>query len=129
MSTDFVGTIIEESLEDTSVLKKLKIVSTRVSLVTPKHKSPWLEKWTLHTVEIPAGEARKVAEELSKALDSKHDWYADYKNDTHHFIIFRGKIFFIDRRKKEEYEAAREYGLSLGIPEYQVNFLANVKLA
>lgn len=127
MSIDFTGTIIEESLEDKSVLKKMKIISTRVSIVTPQHKSPWLKQWTLHTVEIPAGDAKRVAEELSKALDSKHDWYADYKNDTHHYIIFRGKVFFIDRKSKEQYGEAREYGLSLGIPDYQVNFLANLK--
>jgi len=60
-------------------------------------------------------------------LDSGHDWYADFKNDTHHYIIFRNKIFFVDKQSKEQYDEAKKYGISLGIPEYQVDFHPEVK--
>ncbi|MBI2021543.1 hypothetical protein HYS93_01520 [Candidatus Daviesbacteria bacterium] len=43
---NFKGVVIEESLKDTSVLKEAKILSTKVELVTKKHKTPWLKKWT-----------------------------------------------------------------------------------
>jgi len=126
MRKSFTGTIIEESLEDKSVLKNVQIVSTKVEKVTNKHKTPWISKWTLHEVEISPDEAQKIAEELSKSLDSKHNWYADFKNDIHHYIIFRNKVFFIDRRSEEQYDEAKKYGISLGIPEYQVDFHPNV---
>ena len=128
-SKSFVGIIIEESLENKSVLKKVKVLSTKMEKVTKKHQTPWLSKWTLHTVEIPENKAREIAEEISKSLDSKHggSWYADFKNDTHHFIIFRNKFFFTDRRSKEQYDKAKQYGISLGIPAYQVDFHPEVK--
>ncbi len=123
---DFEGIIIEESLEDKDVLKRIKIVSTKIEKVREGHKTPWVNQWTMHTVEVPEDKAKEIAEELSRALDSKHDWYADFKNDTHHYIIFRNKVFFVDRSSKEQYAEATQYGLSLGIPEYQVDFAPDV---
>ncbi|MBI5153063.1 MAG: hypothetical protein HZA36_01220 [Parcubacteria group bacterium] len=126
---NYKGTIIEESLTNKDVLKKVKIISTKVEPITDKHKTPWLLQWTLHAVEIPESEAQSVTEEISKSLDYSHNssWYADYKNDTHHYIIFRDKIFYIDRKSKEQYDEAKRYGISLGIPEYQVDFHPEVE--
>lgn len=126
---NYNGTIIEESLANKDVLKKVKIISTKVEPITNEHKTPWLSQWTLHAVEIPENEAQSVAEEISKSLDYSHNssWYADYKNDTNHYIIFRDKIFYIDRKSKEQYDEAKRYGISLGIPEYQVDFHPEVE--
>jgi len=119
---DFKGIIIEESLEKKEVLKKINIIKTEIKKVKEEYKTPWLKQWTLHTVEIPEKQAKLIAEELSKSLDSQHSWYADFKNSTHHFIIFRNKVFYVDRKSKEQYEKAKRYGMSLGIPEYQLDF-------
>ena len=126
---NYKGTIIEESLANKDVLKKVKIISTKVEPITDEHKTPWLSQWTLHNVEIPENEAQDVAEEISKSLDYSHNssWYADYKNDTHHYIIFQNKIFYIDRKSKEQYDEAKRYGVSLGIPDYQVDFHPEVE--
>jgi hypothetical protein len=124
---DFEGVIIEESLRDTSVLKDMHIASTKVEPVTEEHKTPWLKQWTLHTVVIPEKEAEKVADMLSRALDTKDSWYADFKNDHIHFIIYRDKVFKVDRSKKENYDAATKYGIKQGIPEYQVDFSPHMK--
>ena len=123
----FGGVIIEESLEDKSVLKGVRITKTKIEKATPEHKTPWVKKWTLHTVNIPENKAKTIAEKLSKSLDSKHDWYADFKSNTHHYIIFRNKIFYIDRNSNEQYNKAKAYGISLGIPEYQVDFHPDTK--
>lgn len=127
MGNEFVGVIIEESLENKAVLKKVKVTSTEIDPVTERSKTPWVENWTLDTVEIPENKASKIAKELSESLDSKHNWYADFKNGTHHYIIFRNRVFYIDRTKKVEYERASQYGISLGIPDYQVDFTENLK--
>jgi hypothetical protein len=124
---NFNGVIIEESLENKDVLKKVKILKTNVEQVTEEHKTPWIKQWTLHTVEISENQPDIIAKELSESLDSKHNWYADFKNDTHHYIIFRNKVFYIDRRSKEQYDEAKNYGISLGIPEYQVDFHPDIK--
>ncbi len=120
---DYKGVIIEESLGDKSVLNKVKILETKVEPITPEHKTPWLMQWMLHTVEVPQQEAESVAGEMSKSFDPKHsNWYADYKNDRYHFIIYAGKIFKVDLQNPVLYTDAKEYGISVGIPEYQVNF-------
>ncbi len=121
-SAVYHGVIIEESLADKSVLSMVKIVSAKIKPVTPRHQTPWVSEWTSHTVEIDDGQAQEVAERISTYLDPDHAWYADFKNDTHHYIIFRDRIFFIDRASQKQYDEARDYGLSLGIPDYQVDF-------
>ena len=126
-NSSFVGAIIEESLENKLILKKVRVLSTKIEKVTEKHRTPWISQLTLHTIEIPENRAKEIAEKISKSLDSKHVWYADFKNDKTHFIIFRNKIFKIDRTSKEQYEEATKYGISLGIPEYQVDFSPDVK--
>jgi len=58
----------------------------------------------LHTVEIPDEQADVIAEELSESLDSQHNWYADFKNNLFHYIIFRKKVFKINRSKPQQYD-------------------------
>ena len=126
---NYKGTIIEESLQDTSVLKDVTIVETKVEPITPEHKTPWLRQWTLHSVEIPEEKAQEVAEKISRIFDIEHpDWYADYKNDSYHFIIFQGKVFKVDLNNPVLYTEAKKYGVSLGIPEYQVDFAPKDKI-
>lgn len=125
---NFEGIIIEESLTDTSVLNKVSIVATKVEPVTENHQTPWIKQWTLHTVEIPKENAAEVADRISKALDKDHDWYADFKTDTDHYVIYRDKVFHItDRTNKTQYDLATKYGISIGIPDYQVDFSPHIK--
>lgn len=120
---DYKGVIIEESLGDKSVLGQVKIVDTKVEPITPRHKTPWLTQWTLHTVEVSEAEADKIAETISKSIETTHaSWYADYKNDKYHFIIYPDKIFKVSLQNPVLYKDAKKYGISLGIPEYQVDF-------
>lgn len=119
---DYKGTIIEESLDNKDVLKELKILHTRVEKVVAKHQTPWLKQWTLHLVEIKEDMADQIAQNLSHSLEKTHNWYADYKNSEYHYIIFLDKIFKIKRVDARGYQKAREYGISLGIPEHQVDF-------
>jgi hypothetical protein len=126
---NYKGVIIEESLENKDVLKDIKILGTEVEEVTGKHKTPWLPQWTMHTIEIPEEGVGEIAEKISKSLDPKHgsSWYVDFKNDTHHYIIFRDKVFKINRGKREEYDEVKKYGVSLGIPDYQLDFSPDIK--
>lgn len=121
---NYKGTIIGESLEDKSVLKMVKILSTRVAPVEESDATPWLKVWTLHKVEIDEDKAREVAEQISTSLDSKHggSWYADYKNNRYHYIIFRNKIFKIDKKDEAQYKQAHDYGVKLGIPAHQLDW-------
>lgn len=127
---NYRGVIIEESLENKEVLKLVNILETKVKPVTEREKTPWLKQWTLHTVEIPRERAKEVAVALSHSLDEHHQssWYADFKNDAEHFIIFRNKVFHLDRSKPHEYAAVTAYGRKRGIPEYQLDFPSRIIL-
>jgi ribosomal protein S18 acetylase RimI-like enzyme len=116
------GDIIEESLAHRDILKRLNIDTTRFEQTTPEHRTPWLSQWTLHEVTISEEEAPAVAEELSRSLNrGRHgSWYADFKNDEHHYVIYADKVFCIDRKSREQYEEVRRYGVALGIPEHQL---------
>ncbi len=126
---NYKGVIIEESLGDKAVLKHVKILATKVEKVTSKHQTPWIKQWTLHTIEIPDEKADQIAEMLSWSFDPSHpQWYADYKNDEFHFIIYNGEIFKVDLANPVLYKDARDYGISIGIPEYQVDFTPHDKV-
>jgi hypothetical protein len=128
----YKGCVIEESLEDGAWQKildqgNIKVLATNIEPVTERHETPWLKQWTMHDVEIAEESADIVAEQISRTIkgsdensNDKDSWYADYKNETSHYIIFRNKVFKVDRSKSEEYEKVREYGLSIGIPEHQL---------
>lgn len=126
---DYKGVIIEESLKNKNILKQINVLKTKVEKVTPNHKTPWLKQWTMHTVKIPEDKADSMAEVISNSLDYSHAaWYADYKNDMYHYIIFKNKVFKVNRGKPDEYQTATDYGISLGIPDYQVDFSPHVKI-
>ena len=125
---NYRGVIIEESLINKDILKKIKIVSTRVEQVTDEHNTPWILQWTLHTIELPEVHVVTIANGISKSLDSEHSWYADFKNKTHHYIIFRNKVFCVDKTDKGQYNEVKRYGISLGIPEYQLDFVPDDKI-
>lgn len=123
---NFEGIIIKESLKNKNVLQKIKINKTKTEQVTDKHKTPWIKQWTLHTVEIPENEVYNISKKISESLDPEHNWYADFKNNNFHYIIFRNKVFKVDRSKPEQYSDVTKYGISLGIPDYQLDFLPHI---
>lgn len=121
---NYKGVIIEESLKDKDILGDVIVLSTKVEPINERHQTPWLKQWTLHTVEILEEKADAIAENLGQDLETEHTaWYADFKNDKYHYIIFSGgKVFKVDLQNPVLYQEARAHGISLGIPEYQVDF-------
>lgn len=126
---NYQGIIIEESLGNKNVLDDLHIIETKVEPITPEHKTSWLKQWTLHTVEIPEKDGDIIAEHISHSFDAEHpDWYADFKNDKNHYIVFANKVFKVDRNNPILYNNAKKYGMSIGIPEYQLDFKPEEKV-
>lgn len=120
---NYRGIIIEESLKDKKLPEGVKIISSIIEEVTDHHKTPWLNKWTLHNVEVTEDKIETVADIISRSFETEHNsWYADFKNDKYHYVIFPDKVFKVANEHKLEYQRVKEYGLSLGIPDYQLNF-------
>ena len=125
---NYTGVIIEESLADIAVLSEITILDTQVEPVTEQHRTPWIEQWTLHTVEVPEGRIDEIAERVSLAIDDQQagSWYADFKNDRNHHIIFRDRVFVVDL-ENPKYKEAMEHGISAGIPWYQLDFSSEIE--
>ncbi len=123
------GDIIEESLTDRAVLSEVTILETRVEPVTEYHRTPWLERWTIHRVAVPEERAAEVADRFSEALDAKHAhaWYADFKNEDVHYIAFANKVFRVPRHSEERYAEVVDHGARLGIPRYQLDFSPTIE--
>lgn len=119
---EYRGVIIEESLRDKSIIKELKVLQQEIEEITERENTPWLEKWTMDTVEINESKIDEYTERLSKLIDTKHcnDWYCDFRNDKYHYVVFSDKVFKLDRRKKQDYIDMQEYAKKLGLPEYQL---------
>jgi len=127
-NNNFKGAIIEESLSNLEVLKKVNITKTDVFPVTGKHKTPWVKQWTFHFIEVDESEAESIASEIGKNMDSEHVWYADFRNNKIHYVIYYNSVFKIDVNKKEDYQKAIDYGNKLGIPDYQIDFSPHHKV-
>jgi hypothetical protein len=123
---DFEGVVIQESLTDISILRRLTILATRVEAVTDWHRTPWLKQWTFLTIRVSEQDADELAALIGRSIDREHhtSWYADYKNDTHHYVVFSDCAFYIDRRRPEQYEEARDYAIRRGLPDHQADFIA-----
>jgi len=102
------GTIIENSLSDKSILKKVQITGTKLS-----------GDWILHSVLVN----ENIIPELSRSLD-KGPWYIHLweqgKDDV--IIVFKDKVFNIKFSDKSTWTETVAYGKSIGIPEKQLNF-------
>jgi hypothetical protein len=109
----YKGVIIEESLKDNLILNEFKIVGLSVT----KEKNP-ADRWHMYAVEG----SEEVIEKLPKLIKPSK-WYAHFWNGRDMIAVFSDKIF----RFKYDDQIARnesiEYGISIGIPKKQLDFL------
>lgn len=104
----YKGTIIENSLIDREILKKVKI-----------EKSYSSSRWILHDVFV----GEEQISELSKSLDNG-PWYIHLWRpcEDNVKVIFKDKIFNIKFSDKSTWNEAVAYGKSIGIPDKQLDF-------
>lgn len=124
-----IGNVIEESLADRAPLSEVTILRTWVETATDYHRTPWLERWTIHRVAVPEQRAAEVAERFRQALDAEHAhaWYVDFKNEDVHYVAFADEVFRIPRESEQRYAEAIEHGKKLGIPRYQLDFSPSIE--
>ena len=86
----YMGAIIEESLEDKAVLSDVHIVKTEAE----DHSG---ETWNIHWIKIDVTKLNTVIEKLMTHM--KDGWYAHFWLNDHMIVIFRGRKF--DMRKDD----------------------------
>ncbi len=106
---EYTGTIILESLVNPKILTDFKIISSR--------KTENLG-WHLYTVEISEEDINKLSQEINGV-----SWYMHFWNGNSIIAVYKNKIFKFEYDNKDSWIPAVNYGLSLGIPKEQLDFL------
>lgn len=105
----YKGTIIENSLSNKEILKKIRVNKTWKS-----------GDWTLHSVSLDEDQIVELGSSLDNGPWYIHIWRPG--NDDVK-VIYKNKIFDIKFSDKSTWNDATEHGKSLGIPEEQLDFL------
>lgn len=112
---NYRGVIIEESLEDKSVLDGIKILSKKI--VNPGDRN----EWHMLKVEVPAGKIHDFTKKLMQALKKHEPWYIHFYHEdpkkSQMIVVFAGKKFLTN---KDDPKDAIKYGLGIGIPREQL---------
>lgn len=113
MEKEYKGIIIEESLEDRSVLDGLNVLSVKEEVDMDSS----YDKWHLYTIQV----SRDEIEQLQRYL--KQGWYMHFWKGRDVIVVYRDKMFELNFDDKATWKDAVEYGKSLGIPDEQLDFL------
>ncbi len=105
-------TVVEESLLDNRLLNDLDILSMRIS-----EDEDIEDRWHIYDVYISYEDIMT----LSKMI--KTWWYMHFWMDNKVLAVFKWKVFEFEHDNKDTWHDAISYGLSIGIPEHQLDFV------
>lgn len=115
MEKEYKGTIIRESLTDQRILEKLHIVK---EYVEDDQDNPE-NNWHLVTVMVSKDEIS----EIQPFIKREGGWYMHFWKGNDVIVVFRDKTFTIKYNDKTTWKDAVDYGLSMGVPAEQLDFL------
>ena len=114
LSNMWQGVVLEESLEDKSLLKMAKIKGTNVSRLEKENRV-----MTFHQVEVPDSLKEEYIEKAKNVI--KQSFYTHLCRGGQMTVVFKGCVFNFTANDPELGEA-REYGKSIGIIPEQMPF-------
>jgi len=103
----YKGVVIKESLKNPDILSKFEIFKTETT------DSGWHILW----VETDDDGLTAIKDNIA---DNK--WYANFANGNAGLVIFKDKTFRMDADDRATWNAAKDYGRLIGIPEEQLDF-------
>lgn len=108
----YKGTIVAESLKDREILNNIKVLNIKET-----DDENVADRWHIYSVLVTDAEI-DILEQQIKEL-----WYAHFWNDTKLIIIFTNKKFVCDVNDKTTWQPAIVFGISIGVPKEQLDFL------
>ena len=109
------GVIIEESLEDKSLLKLVKIVQTRLATLTNEEGKG---TFFFHQVCVNDGDIDKVVDKAKRVI--KPRWYMHFCRSEMIIVIFKNKVFKHMKGNDHSLYDIIKYGKSIGVNEAQL---------
>ena len=119
----FTGLIIKESLRDSKILDDKDIIISKVENWDIGERAADFQpkNWTAVFIEGNKDNIEQVAERISETILPK--WYSNLSDDTTEFVIFNKMIFRHCKTRNEDAYEAIKYGISVGIPEHQLDWM------
>lgn len=119
------GTILLESLRSDAKLTGFRFVVPEVSRGRPRLSPQEVAAgvpsvWSAIEFELEDEKAAELTQVLSERLNP--GWFANLQSDTETIIVFEGRVFRYPRGDPRGRAEAQAYGLSLGIPDYQLDW-------
>lgn len=90
MENSWKGWVIDESLNDVTILEKLKVLNKKIEENT---EGDTKRIWALYSVEVDDKDIDKVSKIFEKHM--KLEYYAHFTNGKKLLIVFHGKSFVI----------------------------------
>lgn len=116
------GVIIEESLEDKSILNLVRIVRSKKTTLEKEDERGFL---TFHYIE---SDDDKKEEFVKKAATSIKDrYYLHICKEGVMIVVFKNKMFEFSSNELDKLNEARNYGLFVGILKVQMPFEVLIK--
>jgi hypothetical protein len=109
----YKGAIVEESLEDKSILSGFDIVETTVT-----DDENIDDRWHIHKVLADVEQIEKLSKYIKPTK-----WYANFWNEYRDIIVvYFDKVFSFHKDDEVGRKEAIDYGLSVDIPLEQLDF-------
>jgi len=118
------GALITQSLKPGTELVGVPLVVDR--LVTFDKSDAAVNqptRWTMIFFRVEDADTERLAAWFADSLIGEPGvWYADFRNDAEHFVIFPGRIFRYRRDDHDARAQAVDHGRRLGVPEAQLDW-------
>jgi hypothetical protein len=120
----YSGAVITQSLRPGTELTGVRMVVDRlVTFDKSDAADNQPTRWTMIFFQVEESDADHLAEWFAGSLISEPGvWYADFKNESEHFVIFPGRIFRYRLGDEEGRRQAVDHGRGLGVPEAQLDW-------
>ena len=111
----WLGVLIEESLEDPAVLKKINIVKTECMRLEEEGQGQQLQ---FHKIEVSESDVEDVCFEISRAI--RPTWYFHIVSGSKMIVVFRDEIMRAEKSDPESIERIIKYGTTHGVLPEQI---------
>lgn len=116
------GVVIKESLRDDSVLRLVKIVGSKRTVLENEKKRGLL---TFICIEVKDEDKNTFINKVKSSI--KGGFYMHIVRENSMIVIYRNNMFEFSSKDSDKLEDARDYGLSIGILKEQMPFEELIK--
>jgi hypothetical protein len=118
------GTLLAESIRVGPELKIDGLVVTKIFRRDFPDEPPGMPTiWTFVEFQAEDSRADELAQKLADVLVAEGGWYADFGVGDDHVVVFAGKVFRYRKGDEAGRAEATEYGLSVGCPADQLDWI------